>query len=410
MNKSILLTIVIINLLFQSCSFHPYKIQNFSYPQPIDTRNKEISLPKKKIYDLKGIFIDTRFDGARANNVGKINDTTVFIEILPENYPINNSPWYAFKVWSDTIKKVSFILGYKHGNHRYNPKISKDGKIWTELAADFVKKDTINNTAKFRVEIDTLPVWIAAQPIINTTAVKKWIESLSRYERVYDIFPIGKSVLKREIPHFKIGNDEFDKKKKVILLFSRQHPPEVTGFFAMQFFIDELLKKDELSEQFFKNFEFWVFPLINPDGVDLGNWRHNANGIDLNRDWAYFNQPETRSVRDFIIKHANKNKQKIVLGLDFHSTFKDIFYINNHSQYPITKSFVNNWTLSINRLLSPFESTRIIEPFKKPVSKAWFYYQFGAPGVTYEVGDQTPISIIEKKARAAAVLLMDLLL
>ena len=39
-----------------------------------------------------------------------------------------------------------------------------------------------------------------------------------------------------------------------------------------------------------------VYPLMNPDGVDEGHWRHNTGGIDLNRDWAHYNQPETRQV------------------------------------------------------------------------------------------------------------------
>ena len=60
-----------------------------------------------------------------------------------------------------------------------------------------------------------------------------------------------------------------------------------------------------------------VFPLMNPDGVDLGHWRHNAGGIDLNRDWALYRQPETRLVADFIVKEVKTQKSQLVLGLDF---------------------------------------------------------------------------------------------
>jgi hypothetical protein len=31
----------------------------------------------------------------------------------------------------------------------------------------------------------------------------------------------------------------------------------------------------------------------NPDGVDKGHWRLNDGGVDLNRDWGPFTQPET---------------------------------------------------------------------------------------------------------------------
>ena len=38
----------------------------------------------------------------------------------------------------------------------------------------------------------------------------------------------------------------------------------------------------------------------NPDGVDSGYWRHNSNGVDLNRDWIEFTQPETKAIKQFL--------------------------------------------------------------------------------------------------------------
>ena len=63
---------------------------------------------------------------------------------------------------------------------------------------------------------------------------------------------------------------------------------------------------------------------MNPDGVDNGHWRHNANGVDLNRDWTGFNQPETSNIKNFL-KKKTKEGYDFTLGVDFHSTWQDVY-------------------------------------------------------------------------------------
>jgi len=387
-----------------------YRYTSFKYPEPVNTVSKKIEYQPKKLFSLDGIFFDNRFDGARVNMAKKLNDSVIEIIIKPENTPVNNSPWYAFKIWSKSSKKQYVRLVYKNGFHRYRPKISKEGRNWVGLDSSAFSVSNDKKSILMKLTLDSLPLWIAAQPLINTRDVAQWIDSLQKSNNYCSGYEsAGKSVLQRDIPFFKIGTNA-GSGKKVILLFSRQHPPETTGFLALKFFIDALTREDQLSEKFFEQYEFWVFPLINPDGVDLGHWRHNANGVDLNRDWAYFRQPETRSIRDFILNKANSQRQKIVLGIDFHSTFKDIYYVNEATDYDFLKDFPRYWTNSIDRLVNSLSTYYDPTPIKKPVSKAWFYYQFGAVGITYEIGDDTPLQTIKQKSEAAAVSLMDLLI
>ena len=62
---------------------------------------------------------------------------------------------------------------------------------------------------------------------------------------------------------------------------SRQHPGESVGSFVLEAFLDEVVKKEKLFEQF----KLVVVPMINPDGVIYGNFRTNLAGFDLNRQW-----------------------------------------------------------------------------------------------------------------------------
>ena len=44
------------------------------------------------------------------------------------------------------------------------------------------------------------------------------------------------------------------------------------------------------------------------------------------------------------------------------------------------------------------------------VSKNWFYSQFKAEGITYEIGDDTPRDLIKEKGKVSAQEMMKLLL
>jgi hypothetical protein len=201
------------------------------------------------------------------------------------------------------------------------------------------------------------------------------------------------------------------KKKDIIAIFSRQHPPEVTGFKAMQSFLDELLINEQ-SEAFFKEYRVVVYPLLNPDGVDLGHWRHNTGGIDLNRDWAYYNQPETRQVADHLVNSVANAKGRMILGLDFHSTQKDVFYTlpDAEGAKTVIPWFKKTWLEGIEANIANYEVNESADPIGQPVTKGWFYKQFNAVGVTYEVGDENDREFIDLKARVAAQQMMKVLL
>lgn len=61
--------------------------------------------------------------------------------------------------------------------------------------------------------------------------------------------------------------------------------------------------------------------MINPDGVIFGNYRTSLAGKDLNRTLRAKNDelfPETKQLKEYIIKLKKECKAKIVYFLDFH--------------------------------------------------------------------------------------------
>ncbi len=401
--------IILITLISSSCSNSYYNRRTFKYPSPVNTKDKSINLQVKKIYKEGNIFADNIFDGARMNDFFQINDSTYQINIKPENYPINDSPWYSFRIWSDSTREVYLKLNYKNGHHRYTPKRSNDRVVWEIINDSLVDIAADKSYAIIKTKISKNKTWISAEEIINTTDVNLWIDHLKTNGMTSGFNSIGKTKMGRDLPFFRIGiGDSY--KKDVIVLLSRQHPPEISGFIAMQSFISELLNKNELSQDFYKKYDIWVFPILNPDGVDLGHWRHNASGVDLNRDWAYYRQNEVNTITKYIVNRAKKGNNKVVLSIDFHSTQNDVYYIFDKSFNTKLHNFVKYWLSSIDRLIYPFKTIHSPEPLSKPYSKVWFYMQFKAESLTYEVGDETDREIIDKKARISAVTMMDLLI
>ncbi|RLD23136.1 MAG: hypothetical protein DRI71_06075 [Bacteroidetes bacterium] len=387
------------------------KATTYDFPDSVDTSSREIELQKKQIFsdDEGRVYATNNFPAARLNDFERVNGRFYNAIIKAENAPINNSAWYAFKIWSGEEKNIWIRFLYEGGSPRYIPKLSSDGENWQPIdSTRFTFVD--DGSAMMNIDVSSDTLWVAAQEIMDSYRIGKWCEGLAEDKRV-DFKSVGESKQGRELFYmdFKTGNG---KKKDIIAVFSRQHPPEVTGFKAMQAFLDEILVNNQ-SAAFFEKYRVVVYPLLNPDGVDLGHWRHNTGGIDLNRDWAYYNQPETRQVADHLVNTVAKSKARVILGLDFHSTQEDIFYTlpdDSDSVKSVIPWFKRPWLDGIEASIDNYELNEESSGIGQPVTKGWFYTQFAAEGVTYEVGDEVPRVFIEKKARVAADQMMKVLL
>ena len=369
------------------------------------------------IFDLgDGVFMSNDYSGARMNGVARTNDTLISVLITSENSPINPSPWYGFKIWSETEKDLYVKLTYNEDAfHRYFPKLSKNGSYWEAL--DSLKYKAVKKifnerelaesiTMQLSVNKDTL--WVSAQELITSSVVDKWTNELLTNSFVSKS-TIGESNQGRPLNLLTIGDSD---DQRMIMVISRQHPPEVTGFLAMQAFIETLCADTDIAKRFRATYTTYVVPLVNPDGVDNGHWRHNYGGVDLNRDWENFNQPETRAIRDFMRQKVSDTGGSFYFGVDFHSTWEDIFYT-------ITPELIGNMPGLVPKVIEGLEDEfpgykPNIRPSpgtgNKINSTAFFFFEFGAESFTYEVGDNTPREFVRKKGETTAIKLMEQLL
>lgn len=376
----------------------------------VDTSDKEIKFQEKKIFsfDKSGVYFSNDFDGARLNNVIQKNDSTFILSVLPENIPINPSPYYAFKVISNTTKRINLEFDYPYGyKHRYIPKIYFENK-WS--IADTLSFIETNNKSILKVVVGNKSKIISAQELNSSSIVYEWVEELIKDKRDFVSFKkIGKTKLKRPFMVIDINKNEA-KQKPTIVLITRQHPPEVTGYFAFQSFLSSILEESDLSSKFLNRYRILAFPMMNPDGVDLGHWRHNSGGVDLNRDWSAYNQKEIKTTVDFISKTLRENKSNLILGLDFHSTYYDVFYTNIERSSTSMPLFLDEWFLSLENSIPNYKVNEQPSTSMQPVSKGWFLNAHKAVGVVYEIGDNTPRDRIKLIGRESAKSMMRIML
>mmetsp|Transcript_14003 Transcript_14003/g.21825 ORF Transcript_14003/g.21825 Transcript_14003/m.21825 type:complete len:171 (+) Transcript_14003:1250-1762(+) len=80
-------------------------------------------------------------------------------------------------------------------------------------------------------------------------------------------------------------SEQLMKQKKGIIISARVHPGETGSSFMMKGIIDYLVGPSVGARILRDNFVIKIIPMINPDGVILGNTRCSLIGQDLNRQW-----------------------------------------------------------------------------------------------------------------------------
>ena len=71
--------------------------------------------------------------------------------------------------------------------------------------------------------------------------------------------------------------------RPAIVLRSRVHPGESNASYIMEGIIEFLMSDETEACLLRKKFVFKIIPMLNPDGVIVGNYRCSLGGYDLNR-------------------------------------------------------------------------------------------------------------------------------
>jgi len=346
------------------------------------------------------------FAGARRGNCSVLSGSHVRLAILPEDDGyINDSPWFSFKLQPRVPTTATITLKYSGGHHRYIPKVSSDGLTWSPIPEENIQVSGDGTIATFDVALSSGVTWVSAQEMVLPSVYKAWTKDQAATS-IPELSVLGRSLRRQDIHVLNTNPDSRD----VLFLVGRQHPPEVSGAFAFFSFYETLHADTPLSQRFREQFHIVAIPMLNPDGILGGNWRHNLGGTDLNRDWGPFKQPETRLVRDLLVTLDSQGK-KIRVFLDFHSTKRNLLYTQDDANETNPPRFTKTWLDRVMARETDYEFTNEEHDTEKPgVSKNYMYHRYGIPASTFEVGDETDRDVVISAAVIFAEELMTLML
>lgn len=116
--------------------------------------------------------------------------------------------------------------------------------------------------------------------------------------------------------------------RRAIILTSRVHPGESNASFLMHGTLEFLTSEDEGAQYLRNNFVFKVIPMLNPDGVIIGNYRCSLSCQDLNRQWILANSklfPENFAAKMMMRKTLESRDIMFYCDYHGHSRMKNLF-------------------------------------------------------------------------------------
>jgi len=206
---------------------------------------------------------------------------------------------------------------------------------------------------------------------------------------------IGASVQNRALWQLTITSDlPTSNTKKTIFVHARTHPGEVQAFWVTNELISLLISEEPFAQYVRENCIFYIIPMYNPDGVELGYPRENAHGVDIESNWDTFpSEPEVQTLRNRF-SELMLSPTPIEVALNMHSAIACTRYFVYHHEAGTS----NNYTILEKNFINGvrYYFPNGIEPWNYFVSwtggtpayypESWFWLNFGelVMALTYE--------------------------
>lgn len=138
--------------------------------------------------------------------------------------------------------------------------------------------------------------------------------------------------------------------------------------------INFLISNDGLAEQMRDSFEFHIIPMVNPDGVVLGNSRTNLQGKDMTKCFETKECHEVEVLKNYI--KTFKEPPRMFVDMNGHDSQQEITLRSPECDEDAEDPSARN----VNILLSMCEMFRLIKPSQyvcKPNAHETMHKDFG---------------------------------
>lgn len=275
--------------------------------------------------------------------VPMLNDNDFADGVLPENF----RRWWHFEIAN--LPKEESRLNIAITNIGYSdniiPVISYDGgKKYKRLPAE---SHSDNNRPVHNFQVD-VPLGI------ESIRLAKWYPfTLDDYMQLRDDLlrsdyvtseQVGTSEQGRPIHLYTITDSTVpDKGKQRVWIHSAVHPAENTAYFTVEGFLDWYLSGREGAELLLDKLIVNLIIMPNPDGNALGNYRTNANGVNIEMEYEAPYDSEVaepkiirQQVERFMGTPENPEPNPIKVLLNIHSAhgYSPPFHFVHRANWP----------------------------------------------------------------------------
>jgi len=297
-----------------------------------------------------------------SGNLGKVEElvpqSEYNLQIQPDSHNHRYRVWFYFSVSNVRKKQVVVlnIINFSKGKSLYRDGMtplvrSTSRPQWQRLPSrnTFYYKcprHKMNYVLSFVFEFDLEDdVYFFAYCYPYTyTDLQRYLHSIDQMELpFYKREVLCRSMQHRRLDMLIIGHDprtpnstdsSTRRARSVVCITARVHPGETPASYMCHGLIEYLISNDANAKKLRKNVTFIVIPMLNPDGVFLGNYRTAFCGLDLNRQYdapSAWCTPENFHLKEMLKNLAGSPHASLdfVVDLHSHSTAMNAFcYVN----------------------------------------------------------------------------------
>ncbi|KAF1552080.1 Cytosolic carboxypeptidase 2, partial [Eudyptula minor] len=255
------------------------------------------------------LLFESRFESGNLQKAVKVGPFEYVLTLRPDLYTTKHTQWFYFRVQNTrrdplyrftiaNLAKPKSLYGEGMRPLLYSQRDAQSRGIgWRRVGADvrYYQGGSGEEPAAFRLS------WTARFPHDGDTcffahSYPYTYSDLQRYLRALAGDPVRsrycavralcRSLAGNTVYLLTITSPTAAAAKRAVVLSARAHPGESGGSWAMRGFLDFLLSAHADARLLRRLFVFKVVPMLNPDGVVVGNSRCSLAGRDPNRAYG----------------------------------------------------------------------------------------------------------------------------
>ena len=269
-----------------------------------------------------GIRVDADYPGGNII-VQRLGHQTVFV--APDQRDTQKGQWWFywnFRLRAPADQPVTIVFSEKKPLGVRGPAMSTDGGVtWQWLGAKSVH--TLQDKGKAawsfeaRVPTGKAEVRYAFCPPYLESHLRAWLE-LHTGDPALQVEELCRSRKGRSVELLRAGCLDPARAKGVVLLTSRHHCCETMATYAMEGFLESVLRDDEAGRRWRSHWEVIAIPFMDKDGVEDGDQGKYRAPHDHNRDYnAEPLYPEVAA----LMKLGESLKGRVAASLDLHCPY-----------------------------------------------------------------------------------------